>query len=83
LEKQWGIRVRPNPGAGVFEISADFAVADNLEFTLFDATGCRLHDFKMEESKFTLDVTDLASGMYLLHVTDRRNVGTLKLVSIR
>lgn len=80
--KQWGISISPNPGPGVFEIAVETIPVEEFRFVLFDITGHQLRSFIMEMPTKTLDLTDLSSGVYLLRVSDGRNTGTLRLVSI-
>lgn len=83
LIKQWGLNIAPNPGPGIFEISLKTIPVEEFRFVLFDVNGRRLRVFTMETSTKTLDLTDLSAGVYLLRVSDGRNTGTLRLVSIR
>jgi hypothetical protein len=79
-----GLTVSPNPNAGVFQLSFDFATADNLSITLVNTLGQTVYesnypDFAGPFSK-TIDGGALASGMYVLKIQHGNDVFVKKIL---
>lgn len=71
------LTVRPNPSTGRFEVETSEPGAHR--WTVHDVTG-RAVDAGMLRGRTTLDLTDQASGVYLLEVSGDRGRSVIKLV---
>ncbi|MEM6263990.1 MAG: S8 family serine peptidase [Bacteroidota bacterium] len=78
------LRVSPNPGAGLFQLSAQGNSTNALDLHLHDLTGKVLKQISLPAFtngyEATLDFRDLAAGMYYLQVKDGNTSTGLKLV---
>ncbi len=81
--KEWGISISPNPSNGLFAITAKNPITADLVLTLFDGNGTRLRDLTVNGSNQQLDFSDLPAGIYILRVSDERNVGAMRLVILK
>ena len=61
------IEVAPNPFSTQLRISCDEFV--NTTYKLFNASGVVVRSGNFESRELTIETTDLASGLYLLHLT--------------
>jgi hypothetical protein len=61
------IEVAPNPFSTQLRISSDEFV--NTTYKLFNASGVVVRSGNFESRELTIETTDLASGLYLLHLT--------------
>ena len=70
-ESSLSISVYPNPVSNVVNIRApeDLIL---LRLTLYNAAGQVLKEMTVQESIFSLSVTDLPSGLYFLHLEDAK-----------
>jgi hypothetical protein len=80
LLEKLAIHIAPNPSAGVFKLTLPTAVDHKLQIALFDLNGHKLKDFQMETQQEKLDCSDQPPGLYLLRISDGKNVGTVKVV---
>ncbi len=79
----WGLTLTPNPGSSIFHLICTDVLRLPLQLTLYDATGLFLSAFELNHQDFTLDLSDLPSGWYLIRVKDKTQVGTLRLCILR
>lgn len=73
-----GILVTPNPGKGIFKISCELSAPLNLE--LLAADGKTLIRESHSENHFTLNISRLPQGIYLLKITDGRQIRYARLI---
>jgi hypothetical protein len=77
----------PNPATNTLHIDLDAGDAENIEFALFDMTGKMALDRKEKafqgENKYSLDISSLAEGIYMLEVNENGNVRTQRVSVIR
>ena len=66
------IRIYPNPGTGVFNLSMDLANMDNVSIKIFDVSGKLVMTREYENIPYRLDtqfdLTGFADGIYQIHV---------------
>ncbi|PQJ78702.1 T9SS type A sorting domain-containing protein [Polaribacter porphyrae] len=72
-----GFSMYPNPTNNVLNISAKGAI-QNAE--IFNVLGKRVKSFNVNDTKETLDVSDLASGIYLVKYAVDGSTGTAKFI---
>ncbi len=70
------IKTYPNPAQNKLMVALDAAVL-NAELSLYNALGEKVQQTKVIDTAFTMDVTDLPSGVYYLSL----QLGTTNLVS--
>jgi hypothetical protein len=58
----------PNPTKGIFYIDFDGTITD---VSVLDAGGNKVKSMKIEN--FTLDISDLATGLYFIKITSENN----------
>ena len=69
------IRVYPNPANNLITIDiSEFAISNNTVIELLNVNGELLKSQLMLKSKTQLDISALSSGIYILKVTDNKNV---------
>ena len=80
--KDLGIAVYPNPTIGNVYIEFDKIPYSDLEIQLFDIVGKMIYTKKFTISrKIKMDISKLASGIYLLNVlTDGVNIKSVKII---
>jgi len=80
VHDSFSANVYPNPNRGLFTLS--YVVAQEADFRLYDATGRLVQNRKLTEGagEVAFDLTQNASGVYLLEVTDGFTVRTIKVV---
>jgi hypothetical protein len=62
-----GISISPNPSTGVFRVSVD---PPHALITILDASGRLVQRFNANGPSIDLDLSDLAPGVYCLHLND-------------
>ena len=60
-----GINIFPNPTSDRLNISTTVAISD-LMVQIFDVNGRRLYEQKIRTSETCIDVSDFASGVYVM-----------------
>ena len=77
-------KVYPNPGNGIFQINAEGLEGQEVNLNLTDIRGRALTGFNFPVRDRALheriDVSNLAEGIYLLHLRTDTQAGTIKLV---
>lgn len=63
-------KISPNPTKGIIniELSDALGLTSDLTLSLFEPTGKKLREFQMNESISSLDISDLAKGVYILRL---------------
>ncbi len=62
------VKVYPNPASGSITLDTDFGSGGRV--AVYSATGQQVMYTEPSGSRPTLDISDLASGMYFVHLTD-------------
>lgn len=85
LTETWGLKLTPNPGTGLFQLSMQQAPAA-LQAEVFDVAGRLLHSLNFApnggEFTTTIDLRDLPNGTYLLRLTDGQQMGSVRLSKV-
>ena len=72
------VRLFPNPTSGKVTVEVNGAESAELNYRLVDVTGRELlagNWQKSENAHFDLDLTNMLSGIYLLHLADANGQG--------
>jgi hypothetical protein len=86
-EIAWGMRISPNPGAGLFRLSLSHAPA-SLHLEVFDAAGRSLRTLDFNPAAGAafgawIDLQDVPQGIYFLRLTDGVHQGGARLSVMR
>jgi hypothetical protein len=74
------LSIYPNPSKGIFYLSRN-NISDPLQLSVYTITGQEVKELKVErEKEIELDLKDLAPGLYLLKIEDKRGTSTHKLI---
>jgi len=73
------LQTHPNPASSSITIVTDGLVGTGTA-TILDMSGRAVRSLSLSSSQTAIDISDLRSGMYLLHFSDERNTGTVRLV---
>ncbi len=78
------IHLSPNPARDIVTLNATFASIKNVDVTLLDVTGKIIDVYTWnnagKNNPFTLNVANLADGVYLVRMADEDGVSTKRLV---
>ena len=73
-------KVFPNPNNGFFNIEINDNSISKWEASLFSTNGKLVFQDKFEGSKTTIQMNDMADGIFILKVTTRNGIYTSKIV---
>ncbi|WP_276133522.1 GEVED domain-containing protein [Polluticoccus soli] len=73
------IEAYPNPVKGTLSIDVHGLMHGNATIAITDINGKVLRNLTLKSSKTTIDMSDLASGLYLLKYTDDQRTETVRL----
>lgn len=74
-------KVFPNPSVNkTVTISLENTFSDKTEISIFSLTGAKVFETKLEENTKTLQLSELASGVYILKLNSGNTITTKKLV---
>lgn len=79
LESQ--VYVYPNPGRGVFTVSADFVFKGNILLTVYTELGIQVISFRKENLPCQIDLSGYPKGIYFLQITSS-NMSVVKKIHI-
>lgn len=72
------INVYPNPSKGIFNITMDFE--GDKTVTLTSLTGQVIRAYQVKDNQLKIDESDLASGLYMLTISNENNSVTRKII---
>lgn len=68
------VSVYPNPSSGVFTIAS----AQEMEsIMVYDIKGVKVADYQMNESLFTMDLSSLNAGLYIVNIQRKNEKGII------
>ncbi|RYZ54490.1 MAG: T9SS type A sorting domain-containing protein, partial [Sphingobacteriales bacterium] len=73
------IEAYPNPARELVTISLFGSVEDDAVITITDVTGKEVKKLNVQSAKLIVDVSGLASGVYLVRYSDKNNSASMKL----
>lgn len=80
---EWGVRLSPNPGYGLFQLEIGVAPTGTMHAEIHDATGRLLRTLLLECNgnafQTTIDLTDVPAGVYFLRLTHGNDTGVMRL----
>ncbi len=79
INRENRISVYPNPATSSTRISSDNLI-DNIR--VFDLSGKLIFEYHVASLKYTLDLSEIQNGMYLLEVTTEKKRITKKLMRV-
>lgn len=86
LSVEWGLKITPNPGEGLFRIEMGNAPAGKTEAAVYDASGRLVQRLEFTGNgglfQTSIDLTTMPSGMYLLRLTNGVSTGAVRLSKI-
>ncbi len=71
------LNIYPNPTSGIVNISAK---TSNNQIQVFDATGRSVYSINSNKQLTTLDLSAYGKGLYLIKVSDGKNIVTKKII---
>ncbi len=77
------ISIYPNPNNGIFTVNAHNKLADDWIISLINISGQTIYEIKLEDVQHfskTIDVSDLASGLYYLKINNNKGFMVEKIV---
>ena len=81
------LNIYPNPTSGKFYINFNSLKNDEVQFSIFSASGKLVHTFNKKEVKtgdnhiqFDLNLIDIATGYYFLKLEGQNNNATLSVI---
>jgi hypothetical protein len=74
------VSVYPNPSKGVFNVSAKDMKGDNLSLEVRDLTGKLVYSAKASNADTTVDLKNVASGVYMLKVSSESQTAVKRLI---
>ena len=77
--EDYTIKIYPNPVSDVATIEISSSMTRNTVIQLTDLSGKLIHTTEAAGKKFTIDMHDLASGMYMLRFNDGEHAGAVKI----
>jgi hypothetical protein len=69
--------VTPNPGSGEYLLSTGM---QDYNATLFNVTGSKVWERKMQSGNTKIDITELPAGLYFLQLQDGKEMKTVRVV---
>lgn len=79
IQNQNGISVLPNPSTGIVQVTAS-GFSNQAHVEVFNILGSKLFSGNLSGGKATLDLSDLKSGVYLIKVTEGKQVAVSRLI---
>lgn len=81
-QKQYSIMIYPNPAENYLNIQYDFVKNNNANITMFDTKGQIVEIIDINNSKGlkSVDINNLASGLYFLKINFGENIETYKFI---
>lgn len=81
----WNVKLYPNPASNATKISYHLSQSSNVNISIYDATGSKVmngvNEYKSAGDNFTeIDVTQLTSGLYYIHINTNYGKTVEKLV---
>jgi hypothetical protein len=75
------VTISPNPGSGLFQIQAQQVQGGNLQVNVFNSQGqaVQRHE-QVQRFPFQLDLSGLASDLYLVQVSNGKTISTHKVI---
>lgn len=68
VQKQYGLKVFPNPATDKINVSFELAVSSNASYLIRDLSGRQIMSEAIRSSNQSIDVSNLSQGMYILEV---------------
>ena len=79
IQNQNGISVLPNPSTGIVQVTAS-GFSNQAHVEVFNILGSKMFTGNLSGGKATLDLSDLKSGVYLIKVTEGKQVAVSRLI---
>jgi hypothetical protein len=68
------VKVYPNPNSGVFTLQFDHLQGEEAALRVLNSSGKLVYTSMLTQTKTSIDLGDLASGLYLVEITNGTNV---------
>ena len=75
-----GLEVYPNPAQNVLNLKMLGAIQQNATVSLTDISGRVLKHMQLDKNEMTIDIANIAPGIYQLQYKDDVNSKTIKVV---
>jgi len=82
IENSSSIKIAPNPSPGVFSISAEEINCDPCYVEIWNSEGRNVKKRTVYDSRFELDLTSYASGIYIMHLREKNTIHLSQLVKL-
>ena len=79
-ENYFNLNVSPNPSEGTFNLSAGKTFIHSASVKVFDLKGIEVNSFKWNGENYTMDLSDLSKGVYVMKVNDAKGFEIKKLI---
>ncbi len=75
-------KIYPNPSNGIFKVQFETTLSENIEVTIFDGIGRKIHTqtFEKGNQEFVIDVKNQSKGMYLIHFNQNDKVYSKQII---
>ncbi|MFZ4399546.1 MAG: T9SS type A sorting domain-containing protein [Bacteroidales bacterium] len=80
LKKDFGIAVFPNPSDGLFNLSSDTKPENKCNVSIYNIMGNIIKQFEWSGESIDIDLTNLASGVYFMKVSNKDGFEVKKLM---
>ncbi|MDD2983823.1 MAG: T9SS type A sorting domain-containing protein [Crocinitomicaceae bacterium] len=76
------ISIYPNPASSELTFKIDFELNENVEVTVYSTLGTQIATWSLNKDKFTVDVSKLTNGIYIIHMNDAQgtNIQNIKFI---
>jgi hypothetical protein len=76
------VSISPNPSPSLFNISLSVISCDPCTMQIWNVDGRKLQDRKLSQEEFDIDLSNYASGIYIMHLLESDRVHVSQLVKI-
>jgi len=74
------INIFPNPATSTINIEFDTSTQSKKTISLFDTNGKMVQSFETQNKSYTMNISELPTGVYFLNVRDEHNVIVRKML---
>ena len=74
------IAVFPNPSTGIFRLTSGNVFNTAVLVQIFNVTGMVVKKWYWNGKSENVDISNVAKGVYIIKVTDQKNLGVTKLI---
>jgi hypothetical protein len=77
-ENIWNFKIYPNPFSD--KINLENTRTESFDLTIMNSLGQVVREMKIASNKEIIDLSELDDGIYLLRISDKKNIRTMKLI---